>query len=290
MDIIPTGETLGASITGLNLAEPLGAATAAAVLEALGRHGVLCFPGQSPGPAALKAFAGRFGALEINVANVGQIPEHREVMILSNIVEEGRPIGLADAGQGWHTDMSYSATVALGTVLHALRIPRDGGGNPLGATQFANMHAACDDLPDDLATRLADATATHDFEKFWEMMRNRPGSRREPLTDEQRRRKPPVSHPLLPVHPVTGRRVLYANPGYVTRIDGLPAEESDEILTFLFEHQMRPEYRHAHRWNEGDVLMWDDIGTIHNAVADYGANRPRLMHRCQIMADRAGFG
>jgi taurine dioxygenase len=289
MIIEPTGRILGASVAGIDLAEPLDARATADIRAALGRHGVLCFPGQSLTPAQLKGFSGRFGALEVNVAAVGQIAGDPEVMILSNRVEAGRPLGLADAGQGWHTDMSYSATVALATVLHAHEVPRDDAGAPLGDTRFADMHAAWEDLPADLRARLADATATHDFAKFWEMVRARSGSRRAPLSDAQRRRKPPVSHPLFPLHPISGLRVLYANPGYVLRIDGLPEDESDDVLDFLFRHQLREEYVHTHRWAEGDVLMWDDIRTIHDAVADYG-DRPRLMHRCQVMADRVGFG
>lgn len=289
MEIVPTGAVLGATVTGLDLAQPLNVAITATLLNALGRHGVLCFPDQALDPAALKDFSSRFGSLEINVANVGQLADAPEVMTLSNIVEGGLPVGLGDAGQGWHTDMSYSAGVALATVLHAKRVPHDGAGNPLGNTEFSSMYAAYVDLPGDLKARLADATATHDFEKFWEMMRVRPGSRRAPLSVAQRRRKPPVSHPVCPLHPVTGRRVLYANPGYVMRIDGLPADESAQILAFLFDHQVQPQYRYTHRWRVGDVLMWDDLGTIHNAVADYDS-RPRLMQRCQVMADRVGFG
>jgi taurine dioxygenase len=283
----PSGGTLGARVEGLDLREPLSAADFGAVLAALGRYGVLCFPRQELEPAALKAFAGRFGSLEVNVA-VGPFcaPGHPEVMILSNIVEDGRSIGLGDAGQDWHTDMSYSREVAFANALHALRVPRRDG-RPLGATWFANMHAAYESLPDELKRRLAHATATHDFAKFWDMMRARPGSTRPPLTDEQRRRKPPVSHPVFLTHPITGRKVLYCNPGYAVRIDGFPARESEELLAILFAHQLRPDHLHAHRWTEGDLLLWDDLGTLHNAEADYRPDEPRLILRCQAMADRA---
>jgi taurine dioxygenase len=114
-------------------------------------------------------------------------------------------------------------------------------------------------------------------------MRNR-GSKRPPLTEAQRRAKPPVSHPIFLTHPITKRKVLYANPGYSIRINELPEKESDEVLEFLFEHQLKPEYRYAFHWAEGDVLMWEDIGTIHNAVADYGPDEHRLVKRCQVMA------
>ena len=284
--IVPSGEILGATVEGVDLASPLSDRDFETIRRALGEHGVLRFPDQSLDIEAQKAFAGRFGTLEVNVAGSFQVPDHPEVMILSNIVEDGRPIGFADAGQDWHTDMSYSDVVAMANVLYAIEVPRENG-RTLGATQFANMHAAYDGLPEGVKSRLEGATAVHDFEKFWEKMRVRGDGTRAPLTEEQRRRKPPVSHPVFLTHPITGRRVLYANPGYTVRIDGLPAHESDELLDFLFEHQLRPEYVYEFRWTQRDVLVWDDIGTLHRAVADYAPHQHRLMRRCQAMADRA---
>ena len=114
-----------------------------------------------------------------------------------------------------------------------------------------------------------------------EMLLTTPG-----LTPAQRAQKPPVSQPVVLRHPLSGRRCLYANPGYAMRIDGWDPQESDEVLAFLFEHQLRLEYRYAHSWAEGDVLLWDDLCTIHNAVADYGADEPRHILRCQVMADK----
>ena len=138
-----------------------------------------------------------------------------------------------------------------------------------------------------LRARLEGLSATHDFAKFWDMMRARAGegSSRKPLSDAQRRSKPPVSHPVVLTHPLSGRKVLYANPGYTVRVDGLPARESDELLAFLFAHQLRDEYRYTHHWTEHDVLMWDNLRTIHNAAADYGPDEHRLVRRCQAMAD-----
>ena len=98
--------------------------------------------------------------------------------------------------------------------------------------------------------------------------------------------KPPVSHPIFLTHPITGRKVLYANPGYSMRINELAQAESDEILEFLFTHQSQPKYQYTFEWSEGDVLVWEDFGTIHNAVADYRADEPRLIKRCQVMATR----
>jgi len=283
MKVTKSGETLGATVEGLDLARPLSQDEFGEVLRALGRFGVVRFPRQALSGRQLADFSARFGKLEINVANAFQEPGIPEVMILSNIVENGKPIGLADAGQDWHTDMSYSRTIALANVLYGVKIPRRGG-KPLGATEFANMHAAYDGLPAEMKRDLEGMTVQHDFNKFWEMMRREKGSRRPPLTEAQKKAKPPVSHPIFLTHPITRRRVLYANPGYSVRINELPQKESEEMLEFLFEHQLRPEYRYAFHWQEGDVLMWEDIGTIHNAVADYGPDELRLVKRCQVMA------
>jgi taurine dioxygenase len=285
MKIHPTGKALGATIEGIDLAHALSDPAFRQILRALGECGVLCFPKQRLATQQFVRFGRMFGELEINVANQFHEPGFPQVMVLSNLTAGGKPLGLADAGQGWHTDMSYSKEIALANVLYAVRVPtRDG--RPLGDTQFRNMHAAYEDLPAEVKHRLKERTATHDFAKFWDMMRARPGSQRTPLTREQRAKKPPVSQPIFRTHPITGRTVLYCNPGYATRIDGMPDGESAELLQFLFAHQEQDKYFYAHQWTEGDVLMWDNIGTVHNALADYGADEPRYMRRLQIMATK----
>jgi taurine dioxygenase len=285
MRIVSSGKTLGATVEGLDVSHA-SPPDVESIVENLGAYGVLRFPRQSLTAGQQRDFAARFGELEINVAAGGyQEPGVPEVMILSNIVKAGKPIGLADAGQGWHTDMSYSRTIAFANVLYALEVPHRSG-KPLGATEFSSMHAAYEGLPADLAKKLEGKTILHDFNKFWEMMRREKGSKRPPLTEAQRKAKPPVSHPVFLEHPITKRRVLYANPGYSTRINELPEKESDGILNFLFEHQLKPEYRYRHEWQKGELLMWENFGTIHNAVADYGPDEHRLIRRCQVMATR----
>ncbi len=285
MKATPIGPTLGAAIKGLDLSRPLSDEEFDFVYKALAQYGVLRYPGQALTAQQLRDFAARWGDLEINVANAFQEPGLPEVMILSNIVENGKPIGFADAGQSWHTDMSYSTIYAFCNILYGIRIPRRNG-ESLGNTEFCDQQAAYEGLPDDLKRRLEGKTVLHDFNKFWEMMRREKGSSRPPLTDEQRKSKPPTSHSIFLTHPVSGRKCLYANPGYAIRINELPEKESDEVLAFLFEHQTQPKYRYANRWQEGDVLMWDNMRTIHNAVADYRADEPRFIKRCQVMATR----
>lgn len=284
MRIVPNNAGLGARIFDMDLSQPLAPADFRGVLRALGEYGVLCFPGQDLEAPALADYASRFGALEVNVANMFFAPGLPEIMILSNKRDDaGQPLGLNDAGQGWHTDMSYSTEIALANVLHAKEVPmRDG--RPLGDTQFRNMHAAYDDLPEEVKQRLEGRVAIHDFQKFWDMMRIRPDSIRAALTPEQRAKKPPVRQPVFRVHPITGRRVLYCNPGYAMAIEGLEKTESDALLDYLFRHQSQAKYLHSHAWSPGDVLMWDNIGTTHNARADYRADEPRFILRAQVMA------
>src|SRR5262247_2249289 len=180
MQLISSGRVLGARMEGLDLSRPLAESDVEGVIEALGHHGVVCFPRQELSARQQKDFAARFGELEVNVASGPyQEPGLPEVMILSNIVRDGKPIGLADAGQDWHTDMSYSKTIAFANVLYALQVPRRNG-KTLGDTEFSSMHAAYEGLPEDLKKKLDGMTVLHDFNKFWEMMRREKGSKRPP--------------------------------------------------------------------------------------------------------------
>ena len=285
MNIEPHSGLLGATVTGVDLAAPLGEQAFARLFRALGDRGVLHFPDQPIDAVALKRFSERFGSLQV----IHGVPHHEpgmpEVSILSNIVESGRAIGLADAGQSWHTDMTYNSTVGFVNVLVAHRVPvRDG--QVLGATEFASTLAAHDELSPALRARLEGRTALHDLNFYWEYMRREKGSTRPPLTEEQRRARPPVSHPVLMTHPISGRRVIYVNPGFTEQIEGMPRDESDALLGELYAHVLEPRFRYTHRWQVGDVLMWDHLGTWHNAVADYRADEPRLIKRCQVLADR----
>jgi taurine dioxygenase len=129
-------------------------------------------------------------------------------------------------------------------------------------------------------------TVTHNIEKFWEHMRRVHNSPRPPMTDEQRRRRPPVVHPVFLTHPITGKKVLYCNPGFAERINELPERESDETLEYLFAHQLQLQFRWTNVWVENDLLIWDHFGTLHRAIADYGPDEIRLIRRCQVMATK----
>jgi taurine dioxygenase len=286
LTVEPTGAILGATVRGVDLAQPLREPDFGRILLALGQHGVLRFPDQQLDIGDVKRFSELFGEIQGNpIQSVDVTRPYPEVGILSNIKENGAYIGSPDAGQDWHTDMSYRDTIGFVNVLYGIRIPRRDG-KPVGGTEFANMHAAYDALPQQVKTRLDGMTATHDFEKFWEHMRRDKASGRPAMTDEQRKRRPPVVHPLFMTHPITRRKVLYCNEGYAIRINELSQADSDETLDYLFRHQLEMRFRYKHDWNENDLLIWDHLGTIHRAIADYGPDEIRLMRRCQVLATK----
>jgi taurine dioxygenase len=287
LTIEPTGAVLGATVRGVDAAAPVSQRDFGQMLAALGQYGVLRFPDQHLDEDDVRRFSQLFG--DIQGPSRGPLGDDGKevpvVGILSNLKENGAYIGSPDAGQDWHTDMSYREVIGFVNVLYGIRVPRRDG-KPLGGTEFANMHAAYEALPEDIRVRLANATVTHAFEKFWEHMRRDKNSGRPPMSEEQRRRRPPVVHPLFLTHPITGRRVLYCNPGYSIRINELPEAESDAMLRFLYEHQLEARFRYTHHWTENDLLVWDHIGTIHRAIADYRPDEIRLMRRCQVMATK----
>ena len=283
LTVTPSGAALGARLDGLDL-NKLDDALFAQIEAAFHEHGVIVLSDQHIDEATLVGFSKRFGALEINVASSFQHPKHPEVLILSNRQKDGKAVGLADAGQGWHTDNSYNRVPGRASVLYALEVPvRDG--KVLGDTLFADMRKAYRALPADIQAKVESRIAEHDFAKFYDDMIKTKGSKRPPLTDAQRASRPPVRHPMVLHHPYTGAKCLYADPGYTTRILDMPEPESAEILDFLFAHQTKPEFVYRHVWRNHDVLIWDNCATIHNATGGYRPDEARTMMRCQVKVD-----
>jgi taurine dioxygenase len=283
--IEPTGEGLGATVEGLDLTRPLDGPALREIARALARRGLVSFPRQKLTPVQLKALSEQFGEVQVSLQPPeGVTVELPGVGVLSNIVVDGKPIGKDDAGTLWHTEASYAKVMGYVNVLHALKVPvRDG--RPLGATEFVDTRAAYDGLPQGMKDRLKDATATHEGQKYGDQLRAA-GSKRPKYNEATAARKVPVSHPVVLRHPLTGAAALYVNPGFTARIDGVPPEESEEILGFLFDHLMKPAYRHVYTWSEGDVLIWDNLRTLHRAVIDYRPDEPRWMIRCQVMSSK----
>jgi taurine dioxygenase len=282
MTIEPTGKTLGATVRGIDLNNPLGRAAFGRILAALARYGTLCFPGQKLTPQAQAAFTAEFG--EIHSSSGFHEPGFPQISVLSNILDkDGNRIGHPDAGLIWHRDMTYYQTPGFINVLHAHIVPhRDG--KPLGPTEFINSAAACDDLPADIKRRLKDAVGRHDHERYSKTA-VASGSQRQSFKTKAKNGQDTL-HPILMTHPVTGRTILYCCPTTVAEITGPNVGDGEELLKFLQEHQLQPKYRWHHTWTEGDVLMWDNLGTLHRVVIDYRADEPRLMKRAQAKGNK----
>lgn len=284
MDVSYSDAPLGAEITGIDLTQPLDQAAFRNIEDLFHRRGVVVFRDQQLTEEQQIAFSRRFGALEIHVATDYLKPGYPEILRVSNIVENGRAIGLADAGQYWHSDLSYVANPSRCSLLYALEVPIENG-RVLGETLFASAGHAYDALPDSLKGRLAGLRATHRYGDRYKKQQAAGG--RGALDEEQLKKVPDVSHPVIRSHPKTGRKVVFVNEGFTVGIEGMLASESDGVLAELFAHIVRPEALYTHRWRKGDLLMWDNCLTQHRAIRNYELPLRRLMHRTTVAGSAA---
>ena len=279
--IMPTGAALGAEVSRVDLARDLAPVTFLRIEEAFNRHGVIFFRDQRITVEQLVVFARRFGEVEINVNTQACLPGHPEVLLVSNIRENGRYIGLADAGTTWHTDMSAYACPPRCSILHAVEVPRAADGSIQGDTIFASAAAAYDALAPDVKKRLAGKHAIHSYLAKMNARKAAVGLTRE-ITREHLDKTPPVAHPVFRTHPVTGRKCIYVTEGECTGIEGMPDAEALPIIAHLHRHLIDPRFQYRHTWRVGDVLMWDNCTCQHLAVRDYGESQRRLMHRVTV--------
>ena len=208
-----------------------------------------------------------------------QLPGHPEVLVVSNVVENGKPIGLGDAGHFWHSDLSYKERPSLGSLLHARELPAEGGD-----TLFANMHLAWDSLPAELQRTVDGLYAEHTYlARYAELQQRSPW--RPNLTPEQIAQVRPVLQPVVRTHPETGRKALYVNVAHTARFKGWTEAESKPLLDFLFQHQVRPEFTCRFDWAVGSLAIWDNRCAQHNPINDYQGYR-RIMHRITLAGDR----
>jgi taurine dioxygenase len=234
--IRPFDAPLGAEVLGLDLVGPLDDSEFRRIHRAHRDHHLLIFRDQRIMPQQRVDFSRRFGPLQIHVLHQFRLPGHPEILVVSNIKEHGKPIGLGDAGHYWHSDLSYKELPSLGALLHAQELPAEGGG-----TLFANMHLAWETLPDYLKRIVADLKAEHSYlTKYAELQRRSPW--RPNLTEEQIAAVKPVVHPVVRTHPETGRKALFVSEHFTPRIVGLPEDESRDLLDILFAHSVKPEH------------------------------------------------
>lgn len=272
VNVTPLSTAIGALVEGFDLAEERSEEAVGFVNDQLLRHQVLFFPEQSLTPQKQRDFARRFGDLHIHpiYPGTGEVPE---IMVLDT-----HPDNPPD-NDHWHTDVTFIETPPLGSLLYARKIPPVGGD-----TLWANANAAYEGLSAPFKRFLDELTATHDFRKAFPPNRFAfPGYREKWLKSCEE--NPPVVHPVVCVHPLTGDRGLFVNENFTTHINELSAEESRLILDLLFAHVTRPEFTVRFRWQERTVAFWDNRCTQHYAVADYLPHR-RIMHRATILGER----
>lgn len=251
---------LGAEVRGLDLGQPLSADDFDRLQQAHWKHHVLVFRDQRITPAQQVAFSRRWGPLQIHVLRQFQLAGHPEILQVSNIRDaQGNPEGLGDAGQLWHSDLSYKDKPSLGSLLHAQELPSEGGD-----TLFADQHAAYDALPAALKQQLDGLQAEHSYLLHYETLRAK-SPWRPALTQAQIDEVKPAVHPVVHTHPGNGRKALFVSEHFTGRIVGLPADESRDLLQQLFDHSVQPQFVYRHRWQPHDLVFWDNRSVLHLA-------------------------
>lgn len=272
---------IGATVTGVSL-EDLSPEAFARIRDLAYARSVVAIRGLDLPPAAQVRFASRFGELKKIFIKEALSSEHPELFFVSNIIENGKPLGSLDAGRFWHTDGAYLKEPHDVSMLYAVEVPTQDG-KALGDTYFAGMAAAYEALPATMRRRLDGLRAVHSlFHRYGVKTESAQAMARRALE------YPPVSHPLVVRHPVTGRKGLYLSEGYTTAIEGLPPDESTALLHELCEHVVRPEFQYRHHWAPGDLLIWDNCATLHRATFDYALPQRRLMRRATVAGRSLG--
>ena len=278
IEVIPSGDALGARIEGVDLTRALDDATFNAVRDAFYEHEVVYFRGQPLTDADHIRFSERFGELRKLKFDQRHAP-YPELFVVSNIVEDGQYIGSYDAGLYWHTDGAYLANPHAVSALRALEVPVQDG-QVLGDTVFASMSASYDALPDSMKKRLEGLKALQSIiHRHQKTLKD--GGKKEYTA--ALKADPEAIHPVVRVHPVTKKKCLYVSEGYTVKIIGLPEDESRALIAELTSHCTKPEFQYRHNWREGDLVMWDDCSTQHKATFDYALPLRRRMHRTTVM-------
>lgn len=242
---------IGAEITGVDLAGPLPEGTMDEIRRALAENLVIFFRDQRMSPEQHLAFGRRFGELHVHPA-APHVPGLPELMVIRADANSTRA-----NGEGWHSDVSCEEEPPMGSILHIRECPPHGGD-----TLFASMYAAWEALSDRMKAYLEGMRAVHDGEHVYRGLYSNLGVADKPSY-------PRAEHPVARVHPVTGRKALYVNSGFTTRLLGVPRDESDAVLAYLFRHAENPLFQCRFRWREDSVAFWDNRCAQHRAMWDY---------------------
>lgn len=273
LTITALGPYIGAEVSNLDLARPLSDAQFEQLYHAMIRHQVLFFRQQPLTPVQHRALAARFGDLHIHPV-YPHAADVEEIIVLDT--HDNNP----PDNDNWHTDVTFIDTPPAGAILAARHLP-DSGGDTLWASGVAAYEA----LSAPIRTLLSGLQAEHDFTKSFQEFKHRGSEAEHARWKKAVASNPPLLHPVIRTHPVSGKQALFVNEGFTTRIVDLTQKESDALLAFLFAHITKPEFQVRWRWQQDDVAIWDNRVTQHYANADYLPQR-RIMHRATILGDK----
>jgi len=274
-------QVMGAEISGINLAR-ITDEDFRIINQAFRDHLIIAVRDQNLSPQEQIDFSSRFGELEVQANALYARPGYPQVLVISNDIKEGQPVGLIDAGDFWHTDSQSREKPSTATILHSLKNPTQGGD-----TLFANMYLAYEYLPENVKIKIADLHGINAGSK----LKNKrvTVSKNRPDGDDYYKAalgKPDVIHPIVRTHPETGKKALYVSPRFTIAIAELDNSDGQELLDYLFKHQMRPEFRYDHKWMDGDLVMWDNRCLLHCAGGGYKYPDTRIMNRTVIAGQR----
>jgi taurine dioxygenase len=267
----PLSPALGAEIVGLDLRDQMDKRTTADVIDIWHENLVILLRNQQLTEDDQVRFAEHFGPPAV-IHTKQFMQKHPSVMLISNVREDGKPIGaLPDGEMHFHSDQCYQERPAMASVLYAIEVPSKGGN-----TLFANAYKAYETLPPDIKRRIDGRRALNAYD--YDTAATKRGTKVAEGV-------PTYVHPVVRTHPATGRKALYVNRLMTVRIEGIPDQESNELLDFLFEHQEQPQFVYEHIWRVGDILMWDNRCALH-ARTDFSADERRLMRRVTILGEK----
>ena len=281
MTITNSDRPVGAIVTGVSLPD-ISQGDFERIQDLVHQRSVVAIKGQDLSQAEQVRFARRFGELQKIFIKEALSTDYPELFYVSNVVENGKPLGSMDAGRFWHTDGAYVKKPHNVSMLYAIEVPQQDG-KALGDTVFVGMGAAYDALSPEMKQRIEGLRAVHS-------LHHRYGVKTENAQDMAKRslEHPPVSHPLAIRHPATGRRCLYISDGYTTGIEGMPDEEAQPLIKELFEHAISPQFQYRYSWEPGDLLIWDNRATLHRATFDYLPSQRRVMRRATVAGESLG--
>jgi taurine dioxygenase len=269
-----TGNTMGAEVTGADLSRPLDDAGFKEIQEIFLRHQVVVFRGQRLSAPQFLSFARHFGPPEPHVLDQFHHSEYPDILVLSNVKKDGKPIGLGDGGTYWHSDYSYLDIPARATVLYSIQVPKVSGN-----TLFADQVAAYDDLPASTKKRIDGMVGIHNYGNRDDLD---PNSRTSAYGPDERQKQTRgitlIRHPLVRRHPLTGRKALYAVSGTSVGIDGMPENEALDLLRELARHSTQAKYQFSVDYGVGDVVAWDNAAVLHSATL-VAPDDPRTLWR-----------